>query len=218
MDSIVVQKLFYIGVTQDSILNSLHEIRSLVINFKSESFWIKVLPFIGVIVGGIITYFGQNFLKRKDIFLLQKKEVRDNVNNLLTNIVYLKFLLKEMAYMEVANNYQYYLSNKKIGNMDGYTHNYKYITESRAKIWQTVSEIYASCNLYYKHKKIPIPPENIFKLNNFVSHFFTLKSPKQYDIDTIVTQEMTRSDSENFYNDFAQNIFIVESLINEFEW
>jgi len=139
MDSLFLKKLAEIGYLQDTLIKHSQQLQTSIDKINSESLFIKYLPFIGVIIGGLITYFGQYFLKNKDLKMALVKETRDTVSKMFIGLTSLNFSLRELAYLEVDSKYQYQLSCKETGDnqkraLEEHYNDYKYIAECRGKI------------------------------------------------------------------------------------
>ena len=148
-DSLLLQKIAELKMLQDSTANQIAHINNAVINLKSEGWFYKSLPLIGVVVGGLITWLIQKSLKDKELRLTNFRELKDTSNRILTSLIGLQFQLKELTYLEVDTNFQYYIysTSEDIERKRAYEeiyNNYKYKADVKSKIGPYVAEVNSS--------------------------------------------------------------------------
>lgn len=107
MDSLYSKKLSDIYSLLDSLLVQTNDLQVAVDAIKSESLFLKFLPFIGVIVGGLITYFGQYLLKTREVKLVISKSINDTINKMYVNINLITFYLKDIVFSILFYNLYY---------------------------------------------------------------------------------------------------------------
>jgi hypothetical protein len=229
MDSLLLKKLTEIYSFQDTLMLHTQKLQESVTELKTESLLLKTLPFIGVIVGGIITYVGQSVLKNREIKLSTSNGITDAINKIFSNLSILTFSLKELAYLETDSKYQYYLSCTESGEkqkkaLDEHYNDYKYIAEIKTKIAFAISEIDSSFTSYYRLKKIKIPDNTVTILNTFSNHLLNLKRHPGYDIPTDeeirkglknVTDEVTISDITKLFFEYNKLTMSIKELATE---
>ena len=153
MDTLLVKKLAEIRSLQDFVVRHTNEINDAISKFENENLFLKFLPFLGVIVGGALTYYGQKVLKEKEYKIATSRAISDSINQVFINITLLGFLLKELAYLEVDSKYQYYLSCTETGEnqkkaLDEHYNDYKYISDIKSKISNSLGSIISGCTSY----------------------------------------------------------------------
>lgn len=81
-DSLLLQKIVELKILQDSTANQIAHINNVVAGLKSEGWFYKSLPLIGVLVGGLITWLIQKSLKDKELRLTNFRELKDTSNRI----------------------------------------------------------------------------------------------------------------------------------------
>ena len=218
MDSLLLNKITEIHYLQDTLLKHSHELQTSIDNIKSENLFIKFLPFIGVIIGGLITYLGQYYLKNKDLKIALVKESRDTISKMFIGLTSLNFSLRELAYLEVDSKYQFQLSCKEAGEdqkraLEEHYNDYKYIAECRAKIASSISEINSGFLTYYKCKNENIPASTLSKLNEFTSHILNLQRQTEYAEDSEITTPILNKDISDLRTEYTKNIADLQIII-----
>lgn len=228
MDSTLVHHLSEAITNQDTLLNITKQLKTDIQSLKQENIFLKILPFLGVILGAVITYFGQHILKKKDLKFATNKYISESISNLFTQIGTVSFNLKELAYLEVDSKYQYYLSCIEEGEgkkraLEEHYNDYKYIADVKTKIINAISEIDASINCYYKLKDEMIPPNTITTLNIFSNHILTIKRFDGFEIPTqeeynnnekIVSTEMIENSIHTLFLNYDQFTINIRQIIS----
>lgn len=80
MDSLMVQRFTEIIAKQDSLLKHTTKLETAVHAAGKSSLWLQLLPFIGVIAGGIIAYAGQSLIKNKELRLTKLTAINSAIN------------------------------------------------------------------------------------------------------------------------------------------
>ena len=218
MDSLLIQKIAELHSLQDTLIKHSSQLQTSVDSIKSESLLIKSLPFIGVIIGGLITYFGQYYLKNKDLSIALVKETRDTISKMFTGLTSLNFSLRELAYLEVDSKYQYQISCTETGNnqkraLEEHYNDYKYIADCRSKIAFSISDINSGFLNYYKCKNEKIPATTISKLNEFTSHILNLQRHPEYPEDLEITTQILNDDILNLRNEYTKNSAEIQIIV-----
>jgi hypothetical protein len=216
MDSLIVKKLIDIISTQDSLMLHTKKLEE-VVNASKPSLLLQLLPFIGVIVGGVIAYTGQNILKNKELKLTRLTTINSAVNKIFSNLTCLTFYLKELAYLEVDSKYQFYLSLTEQGKfkdraLEEHYDDYKYAAELKSKTAIAVSEIDSSFASYYRLKNQSVPANTATILNTFGNHLINLKKHYGFDEETVVETEQVHRDVENLFSEYNKLILPIRQL------
>ena len=222
MDSLILNKFIEIHNLQDTLISHSNLLQKSIDSIKNENFFIKFLPFIGVIIGGLIAYFGQYILKNKDSKIALIKERREMISKMFTGLTSLNFSLRELAYLEVDSKYQYQLSctesdeNKKRALEEHYN-DYKFIAEYKNKIAGSISDVNTGFLTYYKCKNEPMPSSTIFKLNEFTSHILHLQRHPEYPENIEITTEILDTDIRNLRTEYTKNIADIQVIVTTLE-
>jgi hypothetical protein len=211
-DSIIILKLEQLKQIQDSNFVHLNKVEQLVLGIKNESLFLKLLPLIGVIIGGLITWWIQKSLKDKELKLTLLRELKETSNKILTAVTSLQFHLKELAYLEVDSKYQYYLSQTeetadgKKRAMDEHYNDYKYISDVKTKISSCVADINSNFVAYHKLTNKPMEQSLTNELLAFTEHILALKRELEFNIAKEVTTESLNLKIENLSKDYTKDI------------
>ena len=222
MDSLLIKKLFAIQSVQDTLLNHTVKLQQVIETIKSESIWLKLLPFFGVILGAVMAYCGQFFLKRQDINVINRKEKREAVNKIFKNLTLLEFYLRELAYLEVDSKYQYQIYCKEDGDgkkraLEEHYNDYKYIADNRAKIAAALSELQTSFATYYQIEKELVSDDCTKLLDQLSTHIIGLKRHSDYDEKLDLTTEMLEQDISTLKDEYSRNIKSVTDFAKTLE-
>jgi hypothetical protein len=194
-DSLIVQKLIVLKQFQDSTNVHLSNIEQVLNSNKSESILLKLLPFLGVLVGGLITWFVQRSVKNFEFKLLVEKEIRDVSCRVLTSLTIMQFHLKELAFLEVDSKYQYYLSHSadseegKKRALEEHYNDYTYISNVKEKLSSCVADVNSTVSSYYKLSKKNMPDDVSNLLLKFTKHILSLQRAEEFDFNTEVTSD-----------------------------
>ena len=211
-DTLLLQKISELKGLQDSAIIHLNKIDHIVSGLKSESIFYKLLPLIGVLLGGLITWWIQKDLKEKEFQLTIFREIKEISNKILNSLTNLQFQLKELAYLEVDSKYQFYIYNtspnekEKQRAYEEHYSDYKYITDVKNKVSMFVAEVNSNFSAHYKLSKIPFPDSLQTRLSEFTKHIFYLKREKEFASDEEVTTEMLQNKINNLCTDYVQHI------------
>lgn len=211
-DSLIIQKLAELQTAQDTSIVHLAKIEQLINGIKSESIFLKLLPLIGVIIGGLITWFIQRSLKNKELNLQLLRDTKDTTNKILFALTSIHFHLRELAYLEVDSKYQYYGSQtEKIEDVrkrayDEHYNDYKYISDVKAKISTCVAEINSNFTTYYKLKNLAVEQTLLDELDVFTNHILNLPREEEFDLTKEVTNDMLKLKISNLTSIYLQNI------------
>jgi hypothetical protein len=205
-DSLLIRKILELRNLQDSNANHMYEIQKSIDSIAHESWFFKMLPLLGVIVGGAITWLAQNSLKKSELKNNNQKELKVNSNKILTSLISLQFQLKELAYLEVDTNYQLYLyytseNTEKLRAYEEMYNNYKFKADVKNKISLYVSDIYSGFTTYYRLSNIEIPNDLSTLLEEFTNHIMNLPPDPEW-------QEGQEFSSETFTE--RQTILVAE--------
>jgi hypothetical protein len=228
MDTLLIKKLVEIRSLQDSLVLHSKEINYAISKLESENLLLKFLPFLGVIVGGALTYYGQKVLKEKEYKIATSRAISDSINQVFINVTQLNFLLKELAYLEVDSKFQHYLACTETGEnskkaLDEHYTDYKYISETKSKISNSLGSIISGFSSYYKLQNMALPPNTTTILNTFSNHLLNLPRQTDYPIPTpnelslgqnIVTDSMTSSDFTRLSDIYISPLFSIKELAN----
>jgi len=221
MDSLLLKKLVEIHSLQDTLIFHTNNLQSEFNSFKSETIWLKLLPFFGVIIGGLIAYFGQYFLKNREIKVSIDGEKREVVGKIFNCLTRLDFYLRELAYLEVDSKYQYYLSCTETGNnqkkaLEEHYNDYKYLAKYRIKIAAALSAIQNGFLTYYKLNKTIIPIAHSIKLTELKNTILNLKRPREYNESlNEIKAETLENDIVNLKNDYTKNLEDILTIANK---
>jgi hypothetical protein len=210
-DSLLLQKILELKILQDSTSIRINHLSELITGIKSESWFYKSLPLIGVLVGGLITWFIQNSLKKKELSLANFRELKDTSKGILTSLIGLQFQLKELAYLEVDTNLEDYIYKtcgeleKKRAYEELYN-NYKYKAEIKSKVSSCVAEINSGFIAYYKLLKQAVPESMNTMLNNFTEHILKLPKDPPWDNKINDTTEYFSLREQGLATEYTKNI------------
>lgn len=210
-DSLLISKISEIKGLQDSTLNKLNHINEVVNNLKNESLFLKLLPLIGVIIGGLITWWIQKSLKNKELKLATFRELNNASNKIITSLINLQFHLKELAYLEVDSKYQYYLSQTTTGDeskraLEEHYNDYKYISDYKNKVSTCVGDAFSNFSTYFQLKKLAMPISTSNSLLEFTNHILTLQREKEFSLTPEVTSKNLYDKIELLTNEYTRNI------------
>jgi len=223
MDTInILYKTLTILLMNDTlIIKSLNEIHNLITNNQNESFYLKLLPSLGVITGVLLTMLGQYLIKNHELKLSLIKEARDAKHKILLNLICLQSYLGELAYLEIDSKYQYFLSEteslveSRKKALDEHYNDYKYISECKSKITNCIAEINASIFCYHECKKIKISDEDYDTLKTSIESIFNLRRPDHYDTIYKVNQDDLDNDIQILKSNYLQSLNDIEEFAND---
>jgi hypothetical protein len=228
MDSLILQKLTLIHNTEDSVLHHLENLQEVVEKIKPESTFFKLLPFIGVIVGGVLTYVGQYLLKNREVETTNNKSVSETINKLYLSITQIKFFLRQLAHAEVNSRFQvynHYTNTEEIAKKIALEEHYlgsKLKKEINEKMAFCVSDLIAAFRQYYRLKKVSTPKETLEKLDNFSDHLITLRHHGGFDLPTqqddveehnLKTSDIARKDINKLFIEYNSRTDEIKNLI-----
>ena len=174
-----------------------------------------------MIIGGLLTYLGQSFLKNREIKITNENNKREAVNKIFTNLTGLNFCLRELAYLEVDSKFQFQISCKETGDnkkraLEEHYNDYKYIAENRSKISIALSEIQTGFMSYYKISKLSIPESHSLILLELNNHILNLKRHTEYPESLDLTTEMVEIDILTLKKEYTKNITSIENIVKKF--
>ncbi len=218
-DSLLIQKISEVRILQDSTFNQLEHIDKIVSGLKNETLFLKLLPLIGVIIGGFITWWIQKSIKDKELNLITFREIKDATTKIITSLTSLQFHLKELAYLEVDSKYQFQLSQTTTGDeqkraLEEHYNDYKYIADVKNKISSCVAEVSSNFSSYYKLKKIDTPSDTSSKLTTFINHILTLEREQEFPLTPEVTSEVLKNKIDTLTSEYTKNIKGIIDLAN----
>ena len=223
MDSLFIKKLDHLTTIQDTILVHTNKIEALINNATGENWIIKGLPFLGVVVGGIITYYAQNVLKKKDIQIAKNNQRSESICDLIAKVSMLPYFFKELAYLEVDSKYQYYIylsyteESKKKALKEHYN-DYNYIAENKTKIIELVGAINANINKIFRLKNNAVPDNITIVLATFNNHILNLKRHDGFDADFYnpetneLTTEIINEEIDKLFLEYNQQTIYIKNI------
>ena len=185
-DSLLLQKLSEVKLLQDTLSSQVSHIDSIVSSIKGESWFYKLLPLIGVLLGGFITWWTQKQLKERELRLTIFKELKDTSNKILSSLTNLQFQLKELAYLEVDSKHQFHIyctseeESERERAYEEHYNDYKYIADVKNKISLFVADITSNFAAYYKLSNTAIPNSVQNLLSTFTTHILNLPREKPF--------------------------------------
>jgi hypothetical protein len=215
-DSILINKIEKFIQLSDSTSIDVNIIEEGVNSLKDESIWLKSLPLIGVVIGGLITYLAQKHIKDKELALIKIREKKESINKCMLALFNLRFYLKELAYLEFDSKYQYYLSLTETEEsakkaLDEHYNDYKYITEYKNKIANCIAEINSNLFSHYKTVGKEMPDETKNMLNNFSNHNLNLRRYEELELDIEINTEFMRTQINSLANEYS---LYIDDMIN----
>ena len=220
MDSLLVSKLNQIRAVQDSLLITTHNLQVATHDATSLRLWQMFLPFIGVIVGGAITYWGQSHLKGRDTADLREKERREARNTVIAYLNRLYYYLGELAYLEIDSKLQYQLSISLTGEyrkraLEEHYNDYEYISSNRTKVTEAMAAVQTGFMTCYELRNTAIPDDVSGKLKDLNEHLLNLRTPDDYDRKRDLTTEELKRDVANLRSEYTRNLPEVLKLAME---
>ncbi len=221
MNELIFRRIDSLYALHQTFSGKFDTLQTSVNDLKPENIWWKVLPpLLGVILGAVISYFGQRYLKKLDISQAIQKERREAISKITAGIFTLNFSLKEWAYLEVDSKYQWNIyenaadPDPKKKALDEHYNDYSYIAQHKKNIAVALSDITGSFHNYYRCLNQAVPAATDTALQELSSHILSLERQTEFSsgkaVDILVVQNATKL----MQAEYTKNIQGIRTLAN----
>jgi hypothetical protein len=204
---------------QDTLFLESKKVNALIEKLENENTNGKYLQLAAVFLGTLLTLIGQSFFKYFDNNTIMRKEKAALKGRLISNSNLLKFYLSELAYLEIDSIYQFYLCQGNVGTLekqkalDEHYNDYKYISDYRNKIADSISGINADYICYYDSAKSILPKSDWSIIQIVTLQLANLEKPGSYGDEMSITDSMVKGDVARLCSKYVTIIQPIEPII-----
>ena len=205
----------------DSSLSLINEkIATLTQKLEKDNKNDKYMQLVGVALGALLTLLTQftvNYFQNKGVKRKEKSQLKGRI---VSNTNLLKFHLSELSYLAIDSVYQYYLWKKntdpeeKKKALDEHYNDYKYISDYRNKVGDSISAINADFLCYYDLGNEELPQNNWVILQSTTNQLANLHKPEFYKDNVTITDGTVKTDAQNLRVQYLSHLTPLETIIS----